>query len=82
MQSFPEPDGQGDSYKYILCYQDHGIKSCALEALRNKRKGFRVQHVVHGWCTHVRTSGDVLTRPKQKAHLYVSRLRLSSLIGR
>ena len=43
---------------------------------------FRVQHVVHGWCTHVRTSGDVLTRPKQKAHLYVARLRSSSLIGR
>ena len=39
MQSFPEDDGQGDTFKYIMCYQDHGIKVCWLEALRNKRKG-------------------------------------------
>ena len=32
----------------------------------------RVQHVMHGWCTHVRTGGRMLARPKQKAHLYVS----------
>ena len=36
---------------------------------------FRMQHVMYGWCTHVRTGGRMLARPKQKAHLYVSRLR-------
>jgi IS30 family transposase len=33
MQSFPDGD-----YKYILVYQDHGIKFCVIEALTKKSK--------------------------------------------